>query len=416
MPPATERSDVSASASRRAAAAGTPPEEVTSASLVLRRVHAADAAAIAGAVHASLEYLRPWMPWASREAGDPRAQLARVAEADELWESGTDFIYSVVLAGNGTLVGEIGLHSRAVDGGIEIGYWIDVRHCGRGLGTEAARALTSVALALPGVTQAEIHCDEANQASAAIPRKLGYRLDRIDDHEPEAPGERGHRMIWVMERDWRAWHDDYDVPGSWLARRLEVVQDRIRDALDSSPPGPLRAVSMCAGQGRDLIGVLATHPRGREVTARLVELDPGNAAAAREAAAASGLPDVEVVTGDAALADAYAGLIPADIVLACGVFGNITDADIEHTIACCAQLCAHGGTVVWTRGRWEPDLIPQICRWFAEREFDLLWLSDPGVTNGVGAHRFAGEPQPVEPGLRMFSFVGYDKLRRPAGP
>jgi RimJ/RimL family protein N-acetyltransferase len=52
---------------------------------------------------------------------------------------------------------------------------------------------------MPGVTRVEIHCDEANIASNAIPRKLGYRLDRIDDHEPEAPGERGRRLIWVRE-------------------------------------------------------------------------------------------------------------------------------------------------------------------------------------------------------------------------
>ncbi|GHD35622.1 hypothetical protein GCM10010335_31060 [Streptomyces galbus] len=30
---------------------------------------------------------------------------------------------------------------------------------------------------------------------------------------------------------------------------------------------------MCAGQGRDLIGVLAGHPRRDDVRARLVELD-----------------------------------------------------------------------------------------------------------------------------------------------
>ncbi len=179
---------------------GAPPELVTSRSLVLRRVRAADAVDIAGAVRASLDHLRPWMPWANRDAADARAQLARVAEADELWESGTDFIYSVLLAQDRTLVGEIGLHHRAGDGGVEIGYWIDVRHAGHGLGTAAAGALTSVALALPGVTRVEIHCDEANQPSAAIPRKLGYRLDRIDDHEPEAPGEQGRRMIWVMEQ------------------------------------------------------------------------------------------------------------------------------------------------------------------------------------------------------------------------
>src|ERR1039457_4722062 len=198
-------------------------------------------------------------------------------------------------------------------------------------------------------------------------------------------------------RDWRAWHDDYDVPGSDLARRLAAVQDRIREALDSAPPGPLRAVSMCAGQSRDLIGVLASHPRGREVTARLVELDPHNAAIARAAAADAGLPAVEVVTADAALTDAYAGLIPADIVLACGGFGNITDGEVKRTVGCWDQLCAASGTVVWTRGRWQPDLIPQICRWFAEQEFELLWLSDPGAGFGVGAHRFSGGPRPRLP-------------------
>ena len=200
MPPATERSGAFATPSGAPGGAATPPEEVASRSLLLRRVQAVDAAAIAGAVRASLDHLQPWMPWATPEAADPRAQLARVVEADELWESGTDFIYSVLLTEIRAVIGEIGLHHRPGDGGIEIGYWIDVRHSGRGLGTEAAGALTPVALALPGVTQAEIHCDDANHASAAIPRKLGYRLDRIDDHETEAPGERGRRMIWVMER------------------------------------------------------------------------------------------------------------------------------------------------------------------------------------------------------------------------
>ncbi|GGV88906.1 hypothetical protein GCM10015535_41290 [Streptomyces gelaticus] len=52
--------------------------------------------------------------------------------------------------------------------------------------------------------------------------------------------------------DWQAWHDAFDVPESWLARRLRAVQDRIRDALDTAPSGPLRAISLCAGQGRDL--------------------------------------------------------------------------------------------------------------------------------------------------------------------
>ena len=200
-----------------------PPEEVWSPRLVLRRVHTDHAEGIAMAVGASLDYLKPWMAWATGDAAEPRVQRIRVAEADELWESGSDFIYSVLLRpgpaeptenrepaenrvpgesrvpGDGRVIGEIGLHRRVGEGGIEIGYWIDARYAGRGLGTEAAGLLTEVALALPGVTRAEIHCDEANQASAAIPRKLGYQLDRIDAHEPEAPGEQGRRMVWVTE-------------------------------------------------------------------------------------------------------------------------------------------------------------------------------------------------------------------------
>lgn len=210
--------------------------------------------------------------------------------------------------------------------------------------------------------------------------------------------------------DWHAWHDDYDRPDSPLTRRLHTVQGLIRQALDAAPPGPLRAVSVCAGQGRDLIGALADHPRRADVTARLVELDPRNTARARQAAGAAGLGGVEVVTGDATATDAYAGLAPADLVLMVGVFGNLTDADIERAAGWCTQLCANGGTLIWTRHRKQPDVFPRICAWLEERGFERLWLSPPDERQGIGMHRFTGVPRPLEPGARMFSFVGYDVL------
>jgi len=176
-----------------------PPERVDAGAVILRRIRAADAGAVAAAVGASLDHLRPWMPWATPDAASRSSQLARVAEADEMWESGISYIYSVVTADHGTLVGEIGLHRRVGDGSTEIGYWIAGGQVRRGFGTLAAEAITSVALALPGVSRVEIHCDEANTASAAIPRKLRYRLDRIEVRKPEAPGESGRLMIWVRE-------------------------------------------------------------------------------------------------------------------------------------------------------------------------------------------------------------------------
>jgi len=191
-----------------------PPEQVAAGPLVLRRVRAGDAGAIAVAVGASLEHLRPWMPWATPEAADLRSQLVRVAEADELWESGTGFIYVMIAretgppgpdaAGtvkdpDGEFVGTIGLHRRLADDAVEIGYWTVAAKTRRCYATAAAQALTQVAVALPGTRRVEIHCDEANTASAGVPRKLGYRLDRVEKHEREAPGERGRRMIWVWD-------------------------------------------------------------------------------------------------------------------------------------------------------------------------------------------------------------------------
>jgi len=211
----------------------------------------------------------------------------------------------------------------------------------------------------------------------------------------------------VAERDWLEWHHPYDDPGSPLSRRLVIVQGRIREALDRQPDGPIRIVSMCAGQGRDLIGALTDHPRRDDATARLVELDDRNVEIARKAARAAGLARLSIVAGDAALTDAYAGAVPADLVLVCGVFGNISDDDIRQTVDALPQLCAPGATVIWTRHRLAPDLTPTIREWFAPAGFEELnFDAPPDLFIGVGTHRFHGDPAPLQRGSRLFMFVG----------
>jgi len=180
--------------------ADAPPERVEAGRVILRRVQASDAGAIAAAVGASLDHLRPWMPWATGEAADRGNQLVRVAEADHSWESGLGYVYSVLTAELGTLVGEIAMHRREGDQSAELGYWIAAGQARRGYATLAAEAMTSVALAMPGIIRVEIHCDAANTASAAVARKLGYRLDRIEERRPEAPGETGRLMVWTLGR------------------------------------------------------------------------------------------------------------------------------------------------------------------------------------------------------------------------
>lgn len=177
-----------------------PPETVAAGSVIVRRVRAGDAGAIAAAVSASLDELGQWMPWATREAASRSNQLARIAEADHRWESGLSYTYSVLTAETGTLVGEVALHRRDGDGSMELGYWIASSASGRGYVTSASAALSAAALALDGVERVEIHCDAANTASSAVARRLGYRLDRIEERHPEAPGESGRVMVWVLTK------------------------------------------------------------------------------------------------------------------------------------------------------------------------------------------------------------------------
>jgi len=208
-------------------------------------------------------------------------------------------------------------------------------------------------------------------------------------------------------KDWLAWHDAYDDPSSPLSTRLRAVRGHLSDALDAAPPGPVRLLSLCAGQGHDVLSVLPEHPRGPDVAAVLVENDPRNAALARERAERAGLPRVRVREADAALVAGYADALPADVLLLCGIFGNVSDEDIQRTARAAPALCAPGATVIWTRHRRPPDLTPRIRAWFQASGFDEVAFDVPdqtltGVSVGVG--RLAVPPPAALPDGPLFAF------------
>lgn len=208
-----------------------------------------------------------------------------------------------------------------------------------------------------------------------------------------------------MDNEWVEWHRQYGG-NAHLTGRLPLVQARIREALDRAPPGPFRVLSLCSGDGRDLLGVLADHPRRSDVRARLVDGTQELVDRGRKELSRLVLPHVEFVLGDASVSDAGEGIVPADLVLACGIFGNVTDEDVRNTVVHLPELCARRATVVWTRGRFEPDLTPTIRDWFREAGFEeLAFDTVPGTTASVGANRLVREPAPYRPGVRLFTFL-----------
>jgi hypothetical protein len=216
-------------------------------------------------------------------------------------------------------------------------------------------------------------------------------------------------------RDWYEWHDTYEDADSTLARRLTVIQGWLRQAVDQLPAGPVRLISVVAGQARDIEGVLRDHPRAGDVSGRIVELDPRNTDVARKALSRIAGDRIEVVTGDAGQADAYLGATPAEILLVVGLFGNIADADVERTIRLLPGFAARGAYVVWSRGgarEGVADLNPTARRWFAEAGFTELEHTYIDGRQGLGFHRFDGTPAPFPAGEKLFEFTGWEQANR----
>jgi hypothetical protein len=200
--------------------------------------------------------------------------------------------------------------------------------------------------------------------------------------------------------DWVVWHEGYDDPASSLSRRLAIVQLRLGQALDRLPPGPARLLSLCAGDGRDVLPVLHAHPRSADVRAVLVELDETLAARAEGHGA-------EVRRADAGDTAAFDDVVPVDVLLLCGIFGNVAAEDIATTVAAARLMTRPGGSVLWTRGAFrDGDLRPYVRRLFVDNGFVEAAYDGEPQPYGVGWNLAPDDPPPERPlPHRLFTFT-----------
>ncbi|BBD58044.1 hypothetical protein NIES2109_08130 [Nostoc sp. HK-01] len=213
-----------------------------------------------------------------------------------------------------------------------------------------------------------------------------------------------------MPKDWFEWHDLYKTDQR-LQQRLEIVREYIAHSLNFSSPGVIRVVSVCAGDGRDLLGTLANHPRAQDVYVRLVELNPQLVERGQATIESLGLTkQIEFINGDATIASNYLGAVPADIVIVCGVFGNLADEnELNRLLRNLSFLSKPGAFVIWTRGHSHNIPHSETVRQslqkagFAEVNFQLTATGDMGV----GIHRYLGESvaEPKEEQFFVFSGI-----------
>ncbi len=139
--------------------------------LGIRPLEAGDAAELYALVRANPD-LEEWMPWAAEQ--DLAATERFIAAAEEQLRDGNGF--QAAIEPEEEIVGVVGLHTIDwVNRNTSIGYWLAAGARGRGLMTNAVRALLDHAFHTLELHRIEIHCAPENRPSRAIPERLGFR-------------------------------------------------------------------------------------------------------------------------------------------------------------------------------------------------------------------------------------------------
>jgi ribosomal-protein-serine acetyltransferase len=124
---------------------------------------------------ANRDHLRPWLPWIAwtHSAADVK-KFIRMALKQ--FSEGDGFHAGIQL--DGKLAGCIGLHKVDWQNRhVALGYWLSRDWEGRGLITEATRAVTHHCFDNLALERVEIRAATQNARSRAVPERLGFTLE-----------------------------------------------------------------------------------------------------------------------------------------------------------------------------------------------------------------------------------------------
>ncbi|MBX5450947.1 GNAT family N-acetyltransferase [Thermogemmatispora sp.] len=167
--------------------------------VIVRPYREEDASPLFAAIQESRPHLRPWLPWADQHQRleETRDWINRQRAA---WLLRDIYNCAVISLADGQLLGGISLKPHDWQARVfEIGYWLRVTATGRGYMTEAVQLLTTFAFEQLVANRVFIRCDERNERSAAIPRRLGFVCEGCLRHESLAPdGKLRNTLVFAL--------------------------------------------------------------------------------------------------------------------------------------------------------------------------------------------------------------------------
>lgn len=147
-------------------------------------------------------HLREWLPWVDKSTN---VEHTRTFIHSTLEQFRQNEGFSAGIWRDGGFIGVIGTHK--IDWmyrRVEIGYWIASGFQGRGIVTEACRAVIDHAFREWELHRVEIHCATGNDKSCAIAKRLGFQLEGVL-REAQLVGDRylDIAVYSMLAREWK---------------------------------------------------------------------------------------------------------------------------------------------------------------------------------------------------------------------
>lgn len=180
------------------------PDRIETERLLLRAPRPGDGAMVNASVLETLDDLRRYpasMPWAMEEqpVGTTEEYCRRGAAN---WIIRADFPMLALWRDGGEHAGNVGLHRFNWETRVfEIGWWCRKRFQGKGLITEAARALTAFAYAHLGARRVWCACDEENERSWRVAERIGFAHEgTLKSERCDPDGTRRSMRVYARTR------------------------------------------------------------------------------------------------------------------------------------------------------------------------------------------------------------------------
>ncbi|WP_438447306.1 GNAT family N-acetyltransferase [Gorillibacterium sp. sgz5001074] len=150
------------------------------------------------------EFLQPFEPAASDSHFTTEGQLEVLEKVRVSWRQDAAYGFGIFLQEDDRLIGRVNL-SNVVRGAWEsctMGYFLDQRHNGRGLMTEAVRLAVGFAFGHAGLHRVQAAVMPRNEGSKRVLEKAGFRYEGFAEYYLKINGVWEHHHLYSITQEY----------------------------------------------------------------------------------------------------------------------------------------------------------------------------------------------------------------------